>query len=170
MRGFLSRFSFEVGFILITFVTLLMLFSFKFPMSHFELGKSEYKSLSGVLLCFFIFEQWRIARFRLVAKPANVVRAQVARHKLLGLAGPLLFFIHAQKYGHGYFALLTACFFGATFGGVLHEKIVEMKNPTYIRISLISHIAFSTILVGLICFHVFSLSSFGLAPKGVMTP
>ncbi len=165
MRASIFRFSYEIGIALTIIVGIVLSIGYTVPLKYFELGKAEYKSLSGILLCVFIFDQWRISRLRFGKKNAKDIRAEVHFHKLFGLAGPILFFMHAQRLGHGYFALLTICYFAVFIGGVFHDKIVAMKKPLLVRLSLIAHITFATILLGVIFFHIYSVAYFGLVAK-----
>jgi hypothetical protein len=165
MRTFISRFSLEIGFLLTILAGIILTFGYTVPLQFFQLGKAEYKSLTGILLCVFIFDQWRVSRMRFAKTDAKKIRKEVGLHKLFGLAAPILFFMHSQHLGNGYFLLLTFSFFSLFISGVIHDKMVTLKNPTVTRISIIVHIALATLLVGSVAYHIYALAYFGLIPK-----
>jgi hypothetical protein len=165
MKATLIRFSFELGVGLILLILTLLFLGVKLPGNYFDFGKSEYKMVTGVLLLVFIIDQWQISRLKLAKATFDRVKKEITAHKAFGLSGPLFFLLHAQKFGHGSIMALSLVFIFVFAGGILHEKVTQKKNPQLIKLSLIAHIGFSIIMVGLIIFHVVTLAEFGLVTK-----
>jgi hypothetical protein len=111
--------------------------------------------VTGSLLAIYILAQWRISKSRFTKQSATQVRTAVAIHKSLGLIGPIFFLIHSQKMGFGYLRILSLSFFISFIIGIFHERIIKLKNPSLTKLSLITHIGSSTLMLGIIIYHIF---------------
>jgi hypothetical protein len=149
----LTRFNFQIGIFLVFTSVLVFLFKFKIPLSNFILNKFHYKTVTGILLAVYILAQWRVSKLKFTNQSASQIREAISLHKILGLVGPIVFLIHAQKMGFGYLRSLSICFFITFTIGIFYDRIIKLKNPIITKVALITHIGSSTIMMAIIVFH-----------------
>lgn len=151
----LTRFNFQIGVFLVIASVVLFLFKLKIPLNNFLLNEYHYKAVTGLLLTGYILAQWRVSKSRFTKQSATQVRTAISSHKALGLVGPVVFLIHSQKMGYGYLAILSLSFFVSFSLGISHERIIKLKNPGITKLSLITHIGASTLMLGIAVYHIF---------------
>jgi hypothetical protein len=151
----LTRFNFQIGIFLIITSVVLFLFKLKIPLNNFLLNEYHYKAVTGLLLVIYILAQWRVSKSRFTKQSATQVRTAVTTHKSLGLIGPIVLLIHSQKVGFGYLKILSLSFYISFTIGIFHERIIKLKNPSLTKLALITHIGSSTLMLGIIIYHIF---------------
>lgn len=118
-----------------------------------------YKQFSGFALCAFIAYQWRLSLARAGGRAHDDSRL-ADTHKLVGLAAPLLFFMHSQSLGYAYQVALSLAFLGLFFSGLFHREALRIPNPGYRTAWIAAHVSLATALPVLLGYHVYITYTF----------
>ena len=112
-----------------------------------------FKQLSGLSLATFIAYQWRLNRARSRRMTRKAARL-LGLHRIVGTLAPIFLYVHTQHWGHGYLNILTGCFLVVTVSGLVHGRIIAMKNPRFTRAWLLIHIGTAALLLPLLGYHI----------------
>jgi hypothetical protein len=113
-----------------------------------------YKQLSGFALCAFIACQWRLSLARAGGRAQGNSRL-ANTHKRVGLAAPVLFFLHSQSLGYAYQVALSLTYLALFVSGVFHREALGIPNPGYRTAWIAAHVSLATALPILLGYHVY---------------
>lgn len=111
-----------------------------------------YRLATGSFLVAFIAFQWSLAYYRQTGQ-VGAAAHNLLWHRRLGAIAPILYFLHAPRFGYGFLALLSASFLTnaalATFG---YERSLRSK---YLWLTwLLTHIIAACLVVALAAIHI----------------
>lgn len=114
---------------------------------------TQFKRLSGLLLCLYLGTMWLLFFFREARRPDKTAQ-YLNFHKVMGLLSPIAFYLHASKPGLGYQMLLSLVFFANLLVGILY-KVIRQLGKRYYRIWIAIHLFLAAVLPILILFHIY---------------
>ena len=118
-----------------------------------------YKLVTGLIFCLYLTLMWLLFLFREIE--VFIVAKQLFRwHEPAGFMGPLLFYLHADRLGHGYQLLLGLVFFANILLGLAYPLIHGLKSQRWHHVWLVLHIALAAVLPLLIGFHIYIVYAF----------
>lgn len=115
---------------------------------------NAYMQFSGFALLGLILYQWRFSLLRTQGHLRKAV-GLLKRHKLLGAAAPLLFFVHTQSLGYAYLQWLSLCWLSVFFTGLFNREIVHLRRPWFLPLWITAHVGLSMALLFLTAYHVY---------------
>lgn len=115
-----------------------------------------YKIGTGFFILIILLHQWYLTKVRTKKniKPIDYLQATFW-HRWIGIFLPLAVIVHTQKWGVKFQALLNSVFVLSLIIGLTLDQITKIKKPKLTHLWIAAHIVFSTLLMGLIAFHVF---------------
>lgn len=113
-----------------------------------------YRQVTGFLLFAYLLMQGRLGlkRFR---KSETSFSALFYSHKIQGIFGPILFYIHSIDAGFAYQVVLTSVFLGNCVVGYLSPQAIPIKNKFYILSWTILHVGLAIATFMLMFFHMY---------------
>jgi hypothetical protein len=111
-----------------------------------------YKLGSGALLAAYLWTQWQVPYLRLTKRP-SIANARLAEHKLIGVLGPLILYLHASKLGSGYTWMLTVLFLGNSALALLNRETLGVKAKWFALCWLGLHITLAITVTALGVLH-----------------
>jgi len=117
-------------------------------------SQEMFKRWSGFALALFIAFQWLLTLTRIIPKlkRKSVLFTQI--HKWVGVFSPLLFYIHATKYGYGYLALLSYVFFANMLLGTINLDVIKSQKEWIFKFWMIVHVSLSMLITFLLFLHI----------------
>lgn len=113
-----------------------------------------YQQVTGFLLLAYVIIQGRLGFQRLNKK--NVAVASILKsHKIHGVFGPILFYIHSMDVGFAYQVVLTFVFLGNSLVGYLNPQAIKLREKWYILSWTILHISLAILTLILMLFHIY---------------
>ena len=113
-----------------------------------------YRQITGFLLLAYVLMQGQLGLRRL-NKSSSSYRAVLGSHKIQGVFGPVLFYVHSIDIGFAYQIVLTFAFLGNCIVGYLSPQAIPLKNKMYILSWTIIHIGLAILTLILMIFHIF---------------
>lgn len=113
-----------------------------------------YKQFTGFLLFTYVLMQGRLGLQRL-RRSSERISTLFNYHKIQGVFGPLVFYIHSIDIGFAYQVVLTFAFLGNCIVGYLSPQAIPIKNKVYVLGWTILHIGLAIMTFVLMFFHVF---------------
>ncbi|HYJ08815.1 MAG TPA: hypothetical protein VEX18_07390 [Polyangiaceae bacterium] len=117
-------------------------------------GQFVWRVVSGGLLLAFVGAQWLLLLARTQGF-SRLAKRLYLLHSTWAGAGCLLLLLHAQRFGHGYTALLGAVFLAVQALGALHSVLTPI-NKAKAASAVVLHIGSSVALVLLIGYHIWT--------------
>jgi hypothetical protein len=112
-----------------------------------------YKIASGSLLCAYLLTQWQVPYQRLTRTVSNA-SARLAEHKLVGVLGPLILYLHSSRLGTGYTWLLSTLFLGNAALSLLNRETLGIKARWFWFTWLTLHITLAVTVTAMGALHV----------------
>jgi len=113
-----------------------------------------YQQITGFLLLAYVIMQGRLGIHRL-SKPNMPFRSLLANHKIQGVLGPVLFYVHSMDIGFAYQVVLTFVFLGNSLVGYLSPQAIKLRMKWYILSWTILHIGLAILTLVLMLFHIY---------------
>ena len=113
-----------------------------------------YQQLTGLLLLAYVIMQGRLG-FQRLRKPNMPFRSSLANHKIYGVFGPALFYIHSMDIGFAYQVVLAFVFLGNSLVGYLSPQAIKFRNKWYALSWIILHVGLSILTLVLMLFHIY---------------
>lgn len=113
-----------------------------------------YQQITGFILLAYVIMQGRLGFLRL-SKPNIPFRPLLANHKIHGVFGPLLFYIHSMDVGFAYQVVLTFVFLGNSMVGYLSPQAIKLRQKWYILSWTILHVGLAILTLVLMLFHIY---------------
>lgn len=118
-----------------------------------------YQQITGFLLLAYVIMQGRLGLQRL-NKPNKPFRTLLKNHKIHGVFGPLLFYIHSMDIGFAYQVVLTFVFLGNSLVGYLSPQAIKFRKQWYALSWIILHISLAILTISLMLFHIYVVYNF----------
>jgi len=113
-----------------------------------------YQQTTGFLLLAYVIMQGRLGFQRLNKK--NIPFSSILKsHKIHGVFGPILFYIHSMDIGFAYQIVLTFVFLGNSLVGYLNPQAINLRKKWYILSWTILHISLAILTLILMLFHIY---------------
>jgi len=156
-----SKFYFYLGLALFSIFLIQDSLRLKIPWLENLQAQEGYKIYSGIFLVLYILMQFVMPYNKSCEKP-HVSAKTYRQHKFRGALAPLIFYVHSTKFGSSYLLLLSSVYFANFLVGLFnHERIKNaIKRVAYFKFWLPVHISLSVLILSLIVFHVYVLSSY----------
>lgn len=120
-----------------------------------ELQRNEiYQQITGFMLLAYVIMQGRLG-FQRLTKPNIPFRSLLANHKIYGVFGPALFYVHSMDVGFAYQVVLTFVFLGNSLLGYLSPQAIKLRVKWYTLSWTILHIGLAILTLALMLFHIF---------------
>jgi len=119
----------------------------------------NYKVITGVVLLFYLYMQWRLFRAR-ENRELKAQRVILNNHQWQGVIAPLILYIHTVQLGYGYQWVLTTCFMFTILSGILSPSFFGSKSKLAYTLWLPIHVLFATSCTLLLFYHVFIVFSY----------
>lgn len=113
-----------------------------------------YQQITGFLLLAYVIMQGRLGYQRL-SNPNKSFRSLLANHKIYGVFGPALFYVHSMDVGFAYQVVLTFVFLGNSLLGYLSPQAIKFRMKWYTLSWTILHIGLAILTLALMLFHIF---------------
>lgn len=113
-----------------------------------------YRQFTGFLLLVYVLMQGRLGMQRL-SKSSSQYRTLFAQHKLHGVYGPIIFYIHSIDIGFAYQVVLTFVFLGNSLVGYLSPQAIKVRDRWYVLSWIILHISLAILTLVLMIFHIY---------------
>lgn len=145
---------FYVGLALLAAFLILAFGPWRWPWLTALQNDEVYKQLSGFGLLGLIAYQWRFSALR-AAGETRRANAMILRHKWIGALAPVLFYLHAQGFGHAYTQVLGAVFLVIVATGLFNQEISRVRRPWFYPTWIVMHVGSSMLLLALLGYHVY---------------
>jgi len=120
-----------------------------------ELQAGEfYRQFTGYLLLAYVLLQSRLGYKRNLQRH-NRLRKEFDIHKIQGVFGPVVFYIHSIEVGYAYQMLLAFIFLGNCIIGYLNPHALNWRSQAYLISWTVVHISLAILTLGLMLFHIF---------------
>lgn len=113
-----------------------------------------YRQFTGFLLLAYVLMQGRLGLRRFHQSATNY-RVMLVQHKLYGVLGPVIFYIHSIEIGFAYQVVLTFVFLGNSIVGFLNPKTLRIRQRWYATSWTILHIGLAILTLMLMFFHIY---------------
>jgi methionine sulfoxide reductase heme-binding subunit len=133
---------FYLGSLILTAFFLQTLVDVSWPELEMMQSRLPYKIVSGALLAFFLVVQWR--------------RSNRAEHRIVGILGPLILYLHASSLGFGSTFVLSTLFLANVALGLVNRETLGIKARWYGRAWLALHITLAITVLALGGLHVWT--------------
>ncbi|MDH5407936.1 MAG: hypothetical protein OEY00_04945 [Gammaproteobacteria bacterium] len=113
-----------------------------------------YRQFTGYLLLSYVLIQARLGLKRVKNQTTNLVK-EFDMHKIQGVFGPLVFYIHSIEVGYAYQLLLAIVFLGNCIIGYFSPHALQWKNKVYLLSWTITHVSLAVLTLFLMIFHIY---------------
>ena len=113
-----------------------------------------YRQFTGYLLLAYVLMQSRLGLKR-IRQQTTKLRKAFDIHKLQGVFGPIVFYIHSIEVGYAYQMLLAFVFLGNCIIGYLSPHALQWRSQLYLLSWTLIHISLAILTLGLMLFHIF---------------
>lgn len=113
-----------------------------------------YKQFTGFIVFAYVLMQSRLGLQRVRGSSASLSQLHYS-HKIQGVFGPVVFYLHSIDIGFAYQVILTFAFLGNCIIGYLSPHTIPIKNKLYYLGWTILHISLAIMTFVLILFHIF---------------
>ena len=148
-------FHFHLGFILLLAFVLQAWLRIPWPELEAAQGTIHYNIVSGALLCVYLWTQWRVPYQRLTRTVSNP-GTRLAEHKLVGVLGPLILYLHSSRLGTGYTLVLSMLFLGNAALALFNRETLGIKAKWFWLGWLTVHITLAVTVTALGALHVWN--------------
>ena len=145
---------FLAGFTLITLYLIQLLLNLRWEWLDNLQRDEVYRQLTGFLLFAYVLMQGRLGLKRL-RKPDTSFSALFYSHKIQGVFGPVVFYIHSIDAGFAYQLILTFVFLGNCVVGYISPQAIPIKNKLYVLSWTVLHVGLAIMTFILMFFHMF---------------
>ena len=117
-------------------------------------GNEIYQQVTGFMLLAYVIFQARLGyqRLRYPKKPFAVI---LKNHKLHGVFGPVLFYVHSMDIGFAYQVVLTFVFLGNSLLGYLNPQAIRVRVRWYVYSWVFIHVSLAILTLVLMLFHIY---------------
>jgi len=121
-----------------------------------DLQKDEiFKRWTGFALGLFMLGQWSLTIVRVVKRWNEYAFNFTQIHKWMGALSPLIFYVHAMRFGHAYLFFLAISFYSNLLLGLLNTEQLKVRANWYFQGWMIAHVAISMVLSLLMFYHAY---------------
>ena len=113
-----------------------------------------YRQFTGYLLLSYVLLQARLGIKR-VRNQTTALRKEFDMHKIQGVFGPVVFYIHSVEVGYAYQLLLAFVFLGNCIIGYFSPHALQWRNKVYLLSWTITHISLAILTLVLMIFHIY---------------
>ena len=113
-----------------------------------------YRQLTGYLLLAYVLMQGRLGLQRL-GRQSQQLKKEFELHKIQGVLGPVVFYIHSIEIGYAYQTLLAFVFLGNCIIGYLSPHALQWRHRLYLYSWTIVHISLAILTLVLMLFHIY---------------
>lgn len=113
-----------------------------------------YQQVTGFILLAYVILQGRLGYQRL-RYPGKPFAPLLKNHKLHGVFGPILFYVHSMDIGFAYQVVLTFVFLGNSLVGYLSPQAIKVRVKWYVLIWTILHVSLALLTLALMLFHIY---------------
>lgn len=113
-----------------------------------------YRQFTGFLLLAYVLMQSKLGMLRL-RKSKYRYKDLYRQHRIQGVFGPVILYIHSIDIGFAYQTVLTFIFLGNTLVGYLSPQAIPIRNKIYALSWTILHISLAILTLILMFFHIF---------------
>jgi hypothetical protein len=128
-------------------------------LSHAQLSPA-FKYVTGALLLLWLLLQWKLFDHREEDERPILVATWYRRHKVLGAASPLIFFVHTASLGNAANGMLALSFFVVLVCGLLNRDLLNLRSRTFWQAWTVLHVGAAFAMYALIALHVWTAVSF----------
>lgn len=121
-----------------------------------QLQKDEmYKRWSGLVLAIFMLFQWSLTLVKTIPAWTDHIERFTSIHKWMGALSPIIFYVHAMRFGYAYLLFFSFCFFANLVLGLLNIEQLKTKANWYYQGWMIAHVALSLLITLFMFYHSF---------------
>ena len=113
-----------------------------------------YRQFTGFLLLAYVLIQGKLGLSR-IRKSKYHYKDLYRQHRLQGIFGPVILYIHSIDIGFAYQTVLTFIFLGNILVGYLSPQSIAIRNKIYALSWTILHISLAILTLILMIFHMF---------------
>jgi hypothetical protein len=128
-------------------------------LGHAQLSPA-FKYVTGALLLLCILLQWKLFDHREEDERPILVATWYRRHKVLGAAAPLIFFLHTASLGHAANGALALAFFVVLASGLLNRDLLNVRSRLFWQAWTVLHVGAAFAMFALVALHVWTATSF----------
>jgi hypothetical protein len=114
---------------------------------------ASYRVVTGLMLGLLVGAQWVLAYLR-SSKRYVQATSHLPTHRWMGALLPALVFVHSERVGHAYLAMLSVIVLLLVTTGVAHPQHLPFRSKLWTRAWMPLHIVLSAAVVALIVVHV----------------
>ena len=115
----------------------------------------SYKRYSGLAFGAFILFQWSLTIVKVIPRWSEQAYNFTIIHKWLGAISPLIFYVHAMRFGYAYLFFISLLFFLNLCLAMLNTDEIKLKANWYFQTWMIAHVSISLLLSTLMAYHGF---------------
>jgi len=113
-----------------------------------------YQQITGFILLAYVIMQGRLG-FQRLKNPNMPFGSILKSHKVYGVFGPALFYVHSMDVGFAYQVVLTFVFLGNSLLGYLSPQAIKLRKKWYTLSWTILHIGLAILTLVLMLFHIY---------------
>ena len=113
-----------------------------------------YRQFTGFLLLAYVLMQSKLGMSR-IRESKSLYKDLYRQHRIQGIFGPVILYIHSIDIGFAYQTVLTFIFLGNTLVGYLSPQSIAIRNKIYALSWTILHISLAILTLILMIFHMF---------------
>lgn len=113
-----------------------------------------YRQFTGYLLLAYMLLQSRLGLKRVRNQARNLAK-EFDTHKIQGILGPVVFYIHSIEVGYAYQMVLAFVFLGNCIIGYFSPHTIQWRSKVYLLSWTITHISLAIMCMVLMIFHIF---------------
>lgn len=158
-KEWVSQLHFFIGVVLLLLYYMQIFVSWEWQLLEVLQTDFDYKLLTGILLFFCIYVQWRLFRVR-EKQDTSILRQVISLHKWQGIFLPVILFFHTTEVGYGYQYLLTYSLLFTILTGLFSPQYFKIKSRSIYFTWLVLHVLFASLCFILIFYHIYIVFSY----------
>ncbi|MEM7050805.1 MAG: hypothetical protein AAF604_14150 [Acidobacteriota bacterium] len=115
--------------------------------------EQNFRRWTGVVLLIYLGHQWLLSLSRVMGW-AKLAKKGYQHHKILGLAAPVVFYLHSIHLGYGYLLLLSTVYLANMLVGYVHPISLGIKPKLYAFPWMVAHVALSVLITVVVAYHI----------------
>ena len=115
----------------------------------------SYKKNTGLIFGGYILLQWSLTFVKVVPRLSDFTHIFTIIHKWMGALAPLVFYMHAMRFGYAYLFFLSVLFFANMALAMLNTDEIKLKANWYFQTWMIAHVSISLLVTTLMVYHGF---------------
>ena len=149
-----SKFYLIIGFSFLLMYLLQVVLNLRWEWLDAVQSGEFYRQFTGFLLLAYVLMQSKLGMSR-IRESKSLYKDLYRQHRLQGVFGPVILYIHSIDIGFAYQTVLTFIFLGNTLVGYLSPQSIAIRNKIYALSWTILHISLAILTLILIFFDMF---------------